>query len=632
MLTRRQRVILSHLLYTNIHIKLQTLADILGITVHTLMGEINRINALLPELDALIIVEKGMCSVSELHKDVAHTLLTNQLPVDTNNTDSDLVWDRINTIMFMLYFEREHISMESLAERFFVSKSTINQAITKIKEITSRREGFVFEVSNTKGLKFHGAEPESRFLLAKLVVQGLDLKTVLFNYYPGLGLDLREIYSEISFVLTQALHNHGIVISGKAFAVICSGFLVCALRNTMGFRLDDSDFQDELHSISVEIRNNLNIQVGLDLEYADIVYMQRILFSYKQSNDSISSEGSELFVTSIILEKTKLLTGINLKDDFNFHSEFVSYVNSLNRRVLKGHDFTNFLKRPINRFMPLAATIIASCQGQLETAGLHYASAELAYLTLMLGEKLEREEEPMNILLVSHEHTAVTNWIVTEISRNLPRRFRIINAVPKHYLEQLHGKDRYLENVDVIITTEALTIDVERETLYVHSLFNQEELTHLLVKLEAFVAQKRAKRIGETIDDVMGEDRFIQIPDEYRGFGQAVDYLLKQLDPTGVGKCEDVLARHFIPNDSKTAYLSVIRENACGTSLIYGRLTRTFRYKGKTYHSILVGSYSKDSIISAVRFSELVRFILEPSHDRRLRACETYGDLLRLFN
>lgn len=46
----------------------------------------------------------------------------------------------------------------------------------------------------------------------------------------------------------------------------------------MGFRLDDSDFQDELHSISVEIRNNLNIQVGLDLEYADIVYMQRILF------------------------------------------------------------------------------------------------------------------------------------------------------------------------------------------------------------------------------------------------------------------------------------------------------------------------------------------------------------------
>lgn len=130
MLTRRQRVILSHLLYANIHIKLQTLADILGITVHTLMGEINRINALLPELDALIIVEKGMCSVSELHKDVAHTLLTNQLPVDTNNTDSDLVWDRINTIMFMLYFEREHISMESLAERFFVSKSTINQAIT----------------------------------------------------------------------------------------------------------------------------------------------------------------------------------------------------------------------------------------------------------------------------------------------------------------------------------------------------------------------------------------------------------------------------------------------------------------------------------------------------------------------
>jgi lichenan operon transcriptional antiterminator len=172
MFSKRQKIILSYILYTDMPIKLDLLADIIQVSFHTIRTELENINMILFERDAQVLIsKKGQCYIEDDKKEAVRKLLVNPIFVDKNNIENHIVWDRIYTIIGMLSFESDYVSMEELAERLYVSKSTINLDITEIKRIISRISGISFIVSSTKGLKFKGEEEDFRYMLAKMIVQ-----------------------------------------------------------------------------------------------------------------------------------------------------------------------------------------------------------------------------------------------------------------------------------------------------------------------------------------------------------------------------------------------------------------------------------------------------------------------------
>ncbi|WP_163580795.1 BglG family transcription antiterminator [Gracilibacillus saliphilus] len=629
MFSKRQKIILSYILYIDVPIKLDLLAGIIQVSIHTIRKELENINRILSESDTQVsISNKGQCYIENEKKEAVRNLLINPIFIDKNNIENHIVWDRIYTIIGMLSFEEDYVSMEELADRLFVSKSTINLDITEIKRIISRISGIHFTISNTKGLKFKGKEEDFRYLLAKMIVQGLNIETVLQNLFPTMDFEITIKYSHINKVLREIMIKHDFIISGKAFGLVGASLLISAIRDELGY-IVHTQIDESLLPMMKELEQRFQKEVGITFTNSDMLYIQQVIMEqnhfYKNNNWDIKDRQ----IVSVFTRAISDLFKIDLKKYHHFEEDFLFYIHQLNQRVKNNHDYTNFYKRQINRMFQMSASIVAYCKPHLKELGVTYSEAELAYITLFLGNYIETEEPTLNILFVSDEHTALVNWIVSEVERLMGTSVQILNTIPRYLFEA--NMDAFLKNIDVILTTDQINVNHNCAVIFIQSLFGKVEQDFLQSLLQDYLKKSKMKKLREIENTAIGQEHFIQISEKYKELNQCVDHMLEKL-----GYLESIdnneIDKHFIPNDTKIAYASFISNRPGQSKIIIGKLPKSITYGNKAIHTIIISLYHANDHAIARPFYQYIRFLMDPAHNNRIGKIKNYSDFKNILD
>ncbi|ASA19792.1 BglG family transcription antiterminator [Paenibacillus donghaensis] len=657
MFTKRQKIMLSYIYCAKEELRIDILAEIIHVSVQTARSELEKINDILPQIGAhIVMTARGGCLIAEEDREPIFHLLQSTATVDKSNIENHAVWERIIASIGMLVFERDYVSMEELAERLYVSKSTMNLDISEVKRIIGRTAGVSLHISKTSGLKIQGKETEIRYLLSKMIHQGLELDVAVRHVFPDVQLGEIADYDTIQALVRSLLVKRGHLITGKAFGLVCADILVSAVRNYLGFRISADEAQAGAglpenvnetgtssgkesvrteesmtarkppHPLVAELAARLAGELGIVFTSEDIAYLQRTVMEQNLFYAGGEAGPRDREAADVFYDALRTWAGLDLGAYGEFNSRFLFYLNQLNQRVDNGHDYTNFFKRQTNRLFPLTASVVAHCGALLHDRGFRYSEAELAYIVLVLGNRFEVEHPELRVLLISDEHTALVGWIEAELHRTLGDTMLEVTSMPRYLYEE--NKREAAGRFDLALTTEPIAADADMETIFVYSLLGETETRLLRVQLDHYLRRHEKNRLKAIERRLIGPSRF-RLLVEAGGLERGIAELLG-----GDGCCglepETLLQSHMIPTDVRIAYISVLTQGG-GSSIHIGKLSKPVVHKAKTLHTLIVSVFDSADRAEAASFYRCVCYLLDPRHGDRWGKIKNYTDFVGAF-
>ncbi|MCT1902001.1 helix-turn-helix domain-containing protein [Oceanobacillus sojae] len=627
MLSKRQRVILAYILYAEPSLKSETLAEIVHISNQTLQSEINSINYVLEGIQAEIEVsEKGYYIITDEKKAAIIHFVTDMGAVDTSNTDQHVTWERILTIIGILLFEESFISMEELAGKLFVSKSTVNLHIKEAAKVINRTKGLHLTVSKIRGIHLEGNEKAKRFLLSKIILQGLDISRVVHLYddtklYPN--FDSKEIEKTIRKLFVE----HQVIISGRAFETVTAELTVCIVRNSLGYKItEDAMLPPSLLPLTIEIDKQMK-QMGIYLNKNDLHFMEKTIVEQEKFYDSTRRNKEDIEIVDLLIEEIKEICNLDLKKDETFRNQLLFFLHQMHQRIQIERAYTNFYKRQINSLFPMAATLINHCRRSWLEKVDYLPESELAYITLFIGGYIEAMEEPLRILLVSNENNVLINWFENEIKRiAASRKVEIVQVIPKYLYDESEYKQ--LEHADAVVTTEM--IEAPKPVVYIHTLFKTKEKEMFEEQLIHLIAAKKRKALNTLQREVLHPDYFSHVPKQLKTVEACVEHMLDQADLTNLMDKQNLLESGYISNDSKAALFSIFTSDEINSCILIGNLEKQLQFKTSPVKTVIISIYNVQDK-KALLFYEMVKQLLGQAQAGRLSKVKSYQELESLF-
>lgn len=228
--TKREMDILLILLAERDWITGEEIAGRLGISKKTVQQEIRMIEETLG-------LEAGLCSGQKKGyrlNGVSQEQLQRILMCLEENEAHYNMKDRTSVLALYLLFQRDYVTMDRLAEIFYLSKTTVFSEIKTLKRWMGRQGGITLEVSGTKGVLIRGKEMDRRFRCATFCMTGI-LKQILLD-----ERELQQYEQELAAIRTE-LAEADIRICGEDFGKICRYLAVSLLRNRLGFQGEDDE-------------------------------------------------------------------------------------------------------------------------------------------------------------------------------------------------------------------------------------------------------------------------------------------------------------------------------------------------------------------------------------------------------
>lgn len=228
--TKREMDILLILLAERDWITGEEIAGRLGISKKTVQQEIRMIEETLG-------LEAGLCSGQKKGyrlNGVSQEQLQRILMCLEENEAHYNMKDRTSVLALYLLFQRDYVTMDRLAEIFYLSKTTVFSEIKTLKRWMGRQGGITLEVSGTKGVLIRGKEMDRRFRCATFCMTGI-LKQILLD-----ERELQQYEQELAAIRTE-LAEADIQICGEDFGKICRYLAVSLLRNRLGFQGEDDE-------------------------------------------------------------------------------------------------------------------------------------------------------------------------------------------------------------------------------------------------------------------------------------------------------------------------------------------------------------------------------------------------------
>lgn len=275
MLSYRQIKIVSYILSIQDGVSLDSLTKVIGVSEKTLKNEIKEINKILPDYEIIQHSHKDGYYI-ENPSDKFYDLLNISLQ---NNKEDYIDKDRTSRILMKLIFEKDYVSMETLASKLNLSKSMLN----KLMDATWRLREYI-EVSPTKGLRVPWSEEKKRNFLAKLTLDSNAFEIFLQEQEV---IELSEILNN---VISKCLLDYHYTIAGNALKTFHNYLLVTIIRRNQGFELIDTVKEVPISNLMKNICFELKASLNIELDENELWSCQRKLnelnlISYDRDKD-----------------------------------------------------------------------------------------------------------------------------------------------------------------------------------------------------------------------------------------------------------------------------------------------------------------------------------------------------------
>ncbi|GGP10220.1 BglG family transcription antiterminator [Oceanobacillus neutriphilus] len=563
--------------------------------------------------------------------------------LDKKNEFPETAYDRMVYILKRLLHVSEQQNIFDLADELFVSESTIEKDLYRLKDFITNTESKVKLERIENGILLEGSTRAKRTLWSKLIFN--EIKEDLFdiyeleNHFNEINLkDIRHILSEVLSEYKIFLNDLSMINMVIHVAIILDT-IIRKEQTIPSSEVDYTSSEEEL-AASEKICEKLGDLYGITIPLPEIKYIA-ILIGGKKSyyNDTlkehkrkIDSRFSELAKELIQSISNKFL--IDLSEDEKLHIDLSMHLKSLYNRNQRGVEIHNPVLMETQRKFPLIYDmgIFMGLEYELKT-NQKLNEDEIGLLTLHLCiafERLAKERQTNNRIAILCPTGFTT-------SRLLKAKLENIYGDKIGQLQLFSLSDSWDAiaqfNPDLVLTTARVPEGFPFPTLEVTPFLSEKEIE----KIDAYLQPKEKKFNNQNVVSYFSEDLFFpditkQTPDE------VIAFLSSELERQGIVPPkynELILAREAI---SSTAYGNLIalphpiEKVASKTIIAVCTLSQPVQWGNQKVQLVLLFALANDKreLMDSL-FREIIDMLDNPKKVKKILQAKDFGSFAELI-
>ena len=561
MLRSRQVKILATISSFEYGISVSDLSSLINCSEKTIRNEIRAINETLDKLGKIVQTEDKMY-VLDQNSNELYGLLKNAY---RNNIEEFYDFDRTHRVLLLLFFEDDYISMESLSEKLFISKS----ALSKLFGTSWRLRKYV-EVNPVRGLLIKWDERKKRDYISKTSF----LSSSFFSYLEGSD-QYHDLAISLSTDLSKLFLDHQYYISGDSLNLFRFYLVITIMRSKYSSDLNNDIEIVQISSLMNDIIQLLESKYRISLSEFDIYLCQNkinelnVLVNLHKDLD-VEIVGNLNHNYKMFLHTMDDTFNISVQLDEQQYNQFLLHMYKLLIRTQNNTDVQNFSKRSINTDYPLTALIMRDVF--CNCFNIRIPESELAFIMLYFANSIEPKEVPMKILHISDAPASLINdsrWKIESINHGS------FTSTPSYSFDKLD-----LLEYDVVITDVFEVLIDNPKILLVSQLISSNELEIIGQYLKAVRSKMRDANIAVITTHYYTEKDLV------------LKSMMEFIEANDVG---DIDTYDFVLNDNWALFMKIDVDT---DSLITNYELKTpVLYKNHSISNILQVSYNPNSNI-----------------------------------
>ncbi|WP_086350610.1 helix-turn-helix domain-containing protein [Candidatus Enterococcus clewellii] len=487
-LSRRQLQILVFLTNERGWLTSEKIADHLGTNKKTIQGEIKNI---IDGFDGKILLQRNKRNgyfleyiVPELQQQIADEVSRHKIYSSMNF--------RASAIVTFLTFQDTYISMQKLADIFFLSKTAVSIEIKTIQRWTERNPSVELEVSANKGLKIHATENMRRIFISLIgteaVIDQANLaveETERFHFLLPI----------IQQVLGDILIEYDYIISGEDYLRYARFITLTIIREESDHHLEKIEQQVTIVPIVDRLLEQLLVQTGHMFSMSEKnALANRLLelnYLYVETSDNLEIE------KKLRAFEEQLLNFLDISTSHLFtKSEFlITHIKQMTMRIAAGHNVMNHFAQKTLKKYPLETYLVRRFFPRY--FNLRPNLAELSYLVLYVAEALEPYRRQEKLLLISNQPFSMLNALKRNLENVLGNRITTIQIEPTYLFER---RTDQVEEYAVLLSTEQEILFKDSRFSYVPNLLDDTEVKEIgmsVMKMLDLLEEQRKQQILE---------------------------------------------------------------------------------------------------------------------------------------
>lgn len=438
---------------------LDKLAETFNVNARTIRNDIVQIDDYLKNknVKATIEVKNKIITINML-KDIK---LEDLVEINYHDFYSDRISneERILLILSDLCWSDGYLTIQDLADKYFVSRGTINSDIVSIKEYCDKN-GINFVSARGKGIGIDEDEKNRRKYLASIIKEFayLNQKVNLDMSIYGQWFDLDEI-NKIQAIVNEVDEIFNVSLTDVAYEALIVHIALSIERFKAGNNDEElpSEELENIDSLQYKIASTLvemiNEEFNISLGENEIYYIavhtaakSGVIVAQEKRGDNFLE-----YYCLRLINNVGLLLNVDLSNDKHLFNSLFQHLCACEYRNRNNISLDNPLKDELkNNYKDLFEIVKAVIIDVNEPDVIIPSDDEIAYVMLHFCTAIKRDIKqikPLRVLVVCATGIGTAELLSLGLKENF--NFEIVDKLAKHQLKD----EKYLNNVDLIIST-----------------------------------------------------------------------------------------------------------------------------------------------------------------------------------
>lgn len=518
----RERVILEYI-HAQQTVTVSEIAKHLSVSNKTISNALKELDFLL-EGSGIALIRKPNVGVSlkgtdEILTKVLKTELISEFVPETQQ-------DRLAFIVFSLLKKREFISKDTFIQELYISKSTLEKDLTKVKQILEPL-GVTLEIISKKGISIKVKETDCQAIFVACldyfyhknwkIIQDEDRFLQILKDVPKIFLDKNTVedFKRVADVLTDFLVKEKIIIRDESYQFLLLYLLVSSERLVF---VDNYKTAPEPEII--EFWKTFTKEANIDFSEREAALFAEFLTLHKEKSEKHNDEERKI---------KRILDRITRNSNEQLLDVVVNHIREAIVRAQKGRSVRNPNLQDIKKNYALAF------EDSLEIANALHRSFEviltedeIAYIALHIQVLKEHEstQTPVLAVLISASGQGVFQFLMARLRKIFPNILisRILTV-------QEIGNTEITE--DLILTTLDFSLP-GHPVIQLSPILSAEDIEKIST-FQANFFQKKAQIFSEEFSELVNED-FIFLDKKINTIGQAILFMGEKLISKGYAR------------------------------------------------------------------------------------------------
>lgn len=438
---------------------LDKLAETFNVNARTIRNDIVQIDDYLKNknVKATIEVKNKIITINML-KDIK---LEDLVEINYHDFYSDRISneERILLILSDLCWSDGYLTIQDLADKYFVSRGTINSDIVSIKEYCDKN-GINFVSARGKGIGIDEDEKNRRKYLASIIKEFayLNQKVNLDMSIYGQWFDLDEI-NKIQAIVNEVDEIFNVSLTDVAYEALIVHIALSIERFKAGNNDEElpSEELENIDSLQYKIASTLvemiNEEFNISLGENEIYYIavhtaakSGVIVAQEKRGDNFLE-----YYCLRLINNVGLLLNVDLSNDKHLFNSLFQHLCACEYRNRNNISLDNPLKDELkNNYKDLFEIVKAVIIDVNEPDVIIPSDDEIAYVMLHFCTAIKRDIKqikPLRVLVVCATGIGTAELLSLGLKENF--NFEIVDKLAKHQLKD----EKYLNDVDLIIST-----------------------------------------------------------------------------------------------------------------------------------------------------------------------------------